>query len=436
MPARADALYTLRAASRNLIKEWKSGLAETSSTAVNVVCVASYFKGEDFLRECKREGAHVELLTRARTAHENWPRDALDAVHFLPDDSSAELFLHTAAQLARERKLHTLVALEEFDVITAALAREHLKLSGMDSSHARVFRDKLTMRVRARDAGMRVPEFVPLFNHQEVGEYMQRVPPPWVVKPRSDVSSSGIRRLDDAKQVWRAFEALDAREALQDKSSYYLLEKFVPGEVFHVDSVVEDGEVIFSGASLYGRPPLRVVEEGGVFTTHTIEYDSPEHAELLRLNTELLRALGLERGAAHAEFIRSAEGDFYFLEVAARVGGAHIAETLEAASGHNLWRVWARVEVAHARGERVGRLQSRREYGGIALSLARQERPDTSAYTDPEIVFRMDKSHHVGLVVRSPSLARVRELLDLYTERFARDFSAYVPPPERRGIHL
>jgi biotin carboxylase len=307
----------------------------------------------------------------------------------------------------------------------------------MDSSRARVFRDKLTMRQRARESGLAVPDFVPLFNFQEVGEYMGRVPPPWVVKPRSDVSASGIRRVEEAEQVWRAIEALDAREALQDKSSYYLLEKFVPGEVFHVDSVVEDGEVIFSSASRYGRPPLRVVSEGGVFTTQTVEYDSAEDEELTRLNAELLRALGLRRGAAHAEFIRGAEdGRLYFLEVAARVGGAYIAETLEAASGHNLWREWARVEVAHARGERVGRLAPRREYAGLALSLARQERPDTSAYDDPEVVFRVDKPHHVGLVVRSPDPARVRELLDSYAERFARDFSAYVPPPERRGISL
>jgi biotin carboxylase len=293
------------------------------------------------------------------------------------------------------------------------------------------------MRQRARDASLRVPDFVPLLNYQEIGEYMERVPPPWVVKPRSDVSSSGIQKCDDSEQVWRAVEALDAREPLQDRSSYYLLEKFVAGEVFHVDSVVEGGEVIFSGASRYGRPPMKVAHEGGVFTTHTLDYDSPEHAELTRLNAELLHALGLERGAAHAEFIRGAEdGEFYFLEVAARVGGAFIADTLEAATGHNLWREWARVEVADARGERVGRIEPRREYGGIALSLARQEWPDTSDYDDPEIVFRARKAHHVGLVVRSPSLERVRELLDSYSERFARDFSAYAPPPDRRGINL
>jgi biotin carboxylase len=404
---------------------------------VNVVCVASHFKGVDFLRECHEQGARVSLITRERTARESWPAEVRDDTLLLPDDAGAELVIHAAAHLSRERKIHALVALEEFDVVTAALAREHLRLPGMDSARARYFRDKLAMRVRARDAGMRVPEFVSLFNYQEIGEYMERVAPPWVVKPRSDVSSSGIRKCDRAEEVWRTIETLDAREPLQDRSSYYLLEKFVAGEVFHVDSVVEDGRVIFHGASRYGRPPMSVAHEGGVFTTHTLDYDSEEHAELTRLNEELLRALGMECGAAHAEFIRgAADGEFYFLEVAARVGGAYIAETLEAASGHNLWREWARVEIAHARGDSVGTIGVRREYGGIALSLARQERPDTSPYDDTEIVFRVDKPHHVGLVVRSPELARVRELLDSYAERFARDFSAYVPPPERRGINL
>src|ERR671933_108526 len=240
-------------------------LAETSSPQVKVVCVASYFKGADFLRECKRQGAHVELLTRERTLGEDWPRDSLDGLHALADDVGADEVIHAAAQLGRRRKLHAVVALEEFDVITAALVREHLRLPGMDASRARVFRDKLAMRERAARTGIRVPDFAPLFNYQEVGEYMERVRPPWVVKPRSDVSSSGIKKLDDAEQVWRAIDALDAREALQDKSSYYILERYVAGEVFHVDSLVEDCAVVFAGASRYGRPPLNVVHDGGVF---------------------------------------------------------------------------------------------------------------------------------------------------------------------------
>jgi biotin carboxylase len=405
--------------------------------AVNIVCVASYFKGEEFLREAGRLGAHVSLVTRERTRHEHWPHEALAETIFLPDEASAELVIHAVSQLARRRGVRVLVALEEFDVITAALAREHLCLDGPKSTEARRFRDKLTMRRAADAAGIRVPEFVHLLNYQEVGEYMGQVEGPWVLKPRSDVSASGVRVCREPEQVWRAIEELDARPALQDKSTYYLLERYVAGEVFHVDSLVEDGRVIFAGASRYGRPPLDVAHGGGVFLSHTVEYDSPDYEALTRMNAEVLGALGLERGAAHAEFIKGAEdGAFYFLEVAARVGGAFIAETLEAATGVNLWRGWAQLEIAHATGRRLGRFEHGRAYSGIALSLARQEWPDTSAYDDPEIVRRTSKPNHVGLIVRSDRLERVRELLTDYAERFARDFSAYVPPPERREVNL
>jgi biotin carboxylase len=404
---------------------------------LSVVCIASYFKGEEFIRECKRQGARVVLITRQKSAQEDWPREALYDLLTLPDDAPPELVTHAVCHLARPRKLNCLVALEEFDVITAAQIREHLCLQGMDATTARGFRDKLAMRTKARDAGIRVPDFINVVNYQELGEFMERVPPPWVLKPRSDVSSSGVRKLEETEQVWRGLEALDAREALQDKSTYYLLEQFVPGEVFHVDSVVSGGEVLFAGVSRYGRPPLEVVQSGGVYTSLTVEYDTPEREELLGINRQLLKALGHERGAAHAEFIRSAsDGQFYFLEVAARVGGAFTAETLEAASGINLWREWARIELAHARGQLPTRLEPRREYGGIALSLARQERPDTSAYVDPEIAYRVERPNHVGLIVRSTDKARVEELLARYAERFSHDFSAYVPPPERRGLNL
>jgi hypothetical protein len=67
----------------------------------------------------------------------------------------------------------------------------------------------------------------------------------------------------------------------------------------------------------------------------------------------------------------------------------------------------------------------------VALALARQEWPDTSAYTDPEIVYRVQKRHHVGLVVRSPSFERVDRLLGEYVTRFADEFLAVLPPLER-----
>ena len=398
---------------------------------IYIVCLASYFKGGEFIRECKRRGCRVVLVTKEKLLGEDWPRESLDGIISVPNDATPELFIHTVTQLARPLKLDRVVALEEYDVATAALIREHLRIPGMGFTTARLFRDKLAMRVVAQEAGIRVPDFVHLVNYGEIGEYMERTPAPWVLKPRSDVSAVGIKKMYEPEQVWRAIDVLDARESLGERSSYYLLERYVAGEVFHVDSLVEGSEVIFAGANRYGRPPMDVAKGGGVFISSTVEHDSEEQKQLLEINRRLVKKLGLRRGTAHAEFIRSAEdGEFYFLEIAARVGGAYIAEVLEAASGVNIWQQWARIEMA-SDGQAVEIRPAHREYSGIALSLARQEWPDTSAYIDPEIVYRVRKRHHVGLVVRSPRLERVHELLNGYAERFTGEFSAVVPPLEK-----
>jgi biotin carboxylase len=144
-----------------------------------------------------------------------------------------------------------------------------------------------------------------------------------------------------------------------------------------------------------------------------------------------MSALGLVRGVTHTEFIRGRDdGRFYFLETASRVGGANIAETIEAATGVNLWAEWARIEIN--RGERPYTLDPpRNDYAGIIISLARQEHPDTSAYDDPEIVWRMKKRHHAGLIVASSDPARVERLLEDYSRRFYEDFFATQPLPDR-----
>lgn len=399
--------------------------------ALNVVCLASYFKGGDFMRECKRHGCRVVLVTKEKFLYEDWPRESLDDIICVPDDARSDLFIHTVTEIARQIKIDRLVALEEFDVINAGLIREHLRLPGMTSTEARVFRDKLAMRCVAHDAGIPAPDFVHVLNYDDLRAYMARVPPPWVMKPRAEVSALGIKKVNNEEEVWRSIDLLDSREPLRDRSSYYLLERFVTGDVFHVDSLVENGEVIFVGVNVYGRPPMEVTHGGGVFLSHTLDHGSKDQLSLLELNLKLIAAMGLKRGAAHAEFIKGKDdGQFYFLEIAARVGGAYIAEVLEASSGINIWREWANIEIFA--GEGTYQLPPlRHEYGGIVLSLARQEYPDTSAYDDAEIVYRVRKRHHVGLVVRSTEISRVKHLLDDYARRFADEFVAVEPPHEK-----
>jgi biotin carboxylase len=402
---------------------------------LTILCIATYFKGDPFLRECKAQGCTVLLLTSDALIGAEWPRDSIDEIHSVPRDSSDEAIRRHVDAIARRHRIDRIVALDDFDVELGAMLREHLRVPGMGRTTARRFRDKLAMRMQARTLGIPVPEFSAVFNDQEVADWAARVPPPWVLKPRSSAAAIGIKKIEDRESLWRALDAAG------DDRSGCVLERFVPGDVYHVDSIVWGGKVVFEIAFKYGRPPMEVSHQGGIFITRRLPDDSGEGRAALAMNRTLQEGLGLRRGVSHTEFIRAeragqaggaggTEDGFVFLETSARVGGAFIVDTIEAATGINLWREWAKLEIAGEHGEYAVPAH-RDDYAGIVLTLARQEAPDMSSYVDPEIATTIRKDFHAGLIVRSPDPQRVEALVSGYAERFYHDFFATVPPPER-----
>jgi biotin carboxylase len=390
------------------------------------LCIASYEKGHDFLRQCAEMGVRPTLLTVDKLHDAPWPHDALEELATMPPELNTEQILNTVSWMARARRFDRIVALDEFDLETAAQIREHMRIRGMGVTATAYYRDKLAMRTGAQGAGFLVPEFCRVLNYDELRAYMGHVSPPWLLKPRSEASALGIRKIEEPEQLWRALDELG------DRQSRFLMEQFVPGDIFHVDSIVSEGKVVFSVAHQYGRPPMQVMHEGGVFTTRTVDRTSRDWAELTGLNSKLAPALGMARGVTHAEYIKAhADGRFYFLEIAARVGGAFIADLVEASTGVNLWREWARLEVLSLRGEKYVLPKTFESYSGSVLCLAQTAEPDTAGFDAPEIVYRMKKHHHAGLIVRSDDPVRVRELLEDYSNEFARRFLASMPPPEK-----
>ncbi len=395
------------------------------SHPLTILCVSSYEKGQEFLRTCKAIGCRVLLLTVEKLRSADWPRESIDEMFFMPEELLVQDLINAVSFAARSQPIDRIVALDEFDMENVSALREHLRIPGMGLTTVRYFRDKLAMRTRAKETGIAVPEFVPVLNYDALREFMARVPAPWLLKPRSQASGIGMKKIHEPAELWPWLDQLG------DKQSTYLLEQFIPGSVYHVDSVASEREVVFAEAHAYGAPPLDTSHHGGVFSTRTLPRDSAEVKTLLVLNRKVLEELGFLRGVTHAEFLKAdSDGKIYFLEVAARVGGAYISDVIEAATGINLWREWARLEVGA--GKQPYQLpQPNHDYGGVILSLARQERPDTSAYADPEIVYRVTKYHHAGFILKSPKPERIEEVLNSYSKRFQTDFLAMQPVPER-----
>jgi biotin carboxylase len=391
-----------------------------------ILCIASYEKGHEFLRQCKRSGWRTLLLTSQSLKDKaKWPTESLDDIFYMPDvDKKWNVFdtIKAVSHLARTEDLERIVPMDDFDLELVANLREHLRVPGMGDTTTRYFRDKLAMRMRAREEGVLVPDFVHILNDAKVRAFTEKVPGPWVLKPRTLAGAIGIRRIPDIAALYAELDKLG------DERSFFLLERYVPGEIFHVDSIVNHREVLFASAGSYGRPPLDVSHDGDVFTSRLMKRGDTFEQKLLDTSRRVLKAMGLVRGVSHTELIVGRDGQVYFLETSARVGGAHIADLVEAGRGVNMWAEWAKLELAGADGTYT-LPPLRDEYAGLLVSLAKQEHPDTSAFNDPEIVYRMDdKPFHVGFVVRSPSHARVGELLDGYVERVRRDYLAVAPP--------
>ncbi|MGL4424378.1 MAG: ATP-grasp domain-containing protein, partial [Gemmataceae bacterium] len=158
----------------------------SSPRPLGILCLASYFKGNRFLERLKAEGNTVYLLTIEKVLSEPWAREACDDVFALPNFLDRKMLVNVVAYLMRTRKIDRIVALDDFDVEVGAFLREHFRLTatGHNESTARFFRDKLAMRQKAREVGVRIPDYCALFHHDAVREFVARVPGPWLIKPR------------------------------------------------------------------------------------------------------------------------------------------------------------------------------------------------------------------------------------------------------------
>lgn len=394
---------------------------------LTVLCISSYEKGHDFLRECKDQGCKVFLLTSKSLEHAPWPKETIDEIFYIPDKNkewNMRDVIYGVSFLARRLKIDRIVALDDFDVEKAAALREHLRLGGMGDTTARYFRDKLAMRARAMDTGIPVPDFIHVVNHDDINDFASTVPFPYMIKARLLAGAYGLKKVNNPHEMWEHINTLG------DEQSFYLMERFVKGNVYHVDSIIFEREVKFALASKYGTPPFEVAHEGRVFTSFTLHENDDDAKEVLELNKRLMIALGMVRGVSHSEFIKGEDGKFYFLETSARVGGANLSLLVEAATGINLWREWAKIEII--KGERKYDLpEIQNDYAAIITSLARQQKPDLSVYNDPEVWWRLEKDYHAGLIVRSPDKQRINLLVEEYTKRFYNDFFATAKMGER-----
>ena len=369
-------------------------------------------------------GHRVYLITSEAHQNDPWPFDLITETFYMPKGDGREWNLEHlkvgVAHLMRRAKIDRFIALDDYDVLKAAYLREEFRMPGMGQTTARHFYDKLAMRIQAQDAGIPVPGFSALFNDHECGQFLNDSHGPWFVKPRSDAGAMGIKKVNTHEEFWALMEKLG------DKRHEYLVEEFKAGPVCHVDSLSHDSEIAFTRSSQYLNPPFDIAHGGGIFQSCTLSMENERHFQLVELNRKVMKAFGMVHGASHSEYIIHDDKPV-FLETSARVGGAHLADMVEVASGVNLWREWAKIEVAVLKKEDYQKPETRHDHAGIIASLSRYESVDYGVFNDDSIAWTMPKSYHIGLIFKSNKQEDVLKKLSDYSRVIADEYHASLP---------
>src|SRR3989304_10442900 len=178
---------------------------------ITFLCISSYEKGHDFMRGCKDQGCRVLLLTSESLKDASWPKESIDETFYIKDRNKTwemKDVIYGVSYIARNEKIDRIVALDDFDVEKAATLREHLRIPGMGDTTARYFRDKFAMRLRAQEMNIPVPEYIHILNHKELNDFADRVPFPYMIKPRMLAGALGLKKVNNKEEMWNRINHL------------------------------------------------------------------------------------------------------------------------------------------------------------------------------------------------------------------------------------
>ncbi|MFI0724593.1 acetyl-CoA carboxylase biotin carboxylase subunit family protein [Streptomyces sp. NPDC021224] len=226
------------------------------------------------------------------------------------------------------RPVARVVAVHERAVLPAAELRTKFGLPGMQYDTALLFRDKVRMKQAVAEAGAaRVPAFTTLDDPADLDSV------DWgtgrkVIKNRGELAARDVHVVDSREAALRVCDTLDL------SGSRYEIEEFVEGGIYHCDSVVRDGRIVFSSVGRYLANPAAYAPGGFFGTVLVTEGALP--TRIRQLNERVLAALGMESGTTHLELFHTPDDELVFCEIAGRPPGGIIPPVIEGHYGFNI----------------------------------------------------------------------------------------------------
>ncbi len=222
------------------------------------------------------------------------------------------------------------ISLSEYELMSAAIVREHFSIAGATVAQTDMVRNKLLMKQAVEAADLVVPQNLSLADFA-VAEQVK-----WqgdtVLKPVDGASSENVLVFDSPELLSAALVNNTTGIEQLDGGDYdnYQVEQFITGEILHIDGLILNGDLKLVVTSQYIGSCLAFAH-GSPLGSVQIETTDEIH----QWTADVLKATELTTGSFHLEAIATDNG-LVFLEVANRVGGADVVDAIEQATGMHL----------------------------------------------------------------------------------------------------
>ncbi|MEO0481050.1 MAG: ATP-grasp domain-containing protein [Planctomycetota bacterium] len=243
----------------------------------------------------------------------------------------------------RNRSIDRVETLWEPAMLIAARLRELLGCPGLNVEQTEPFRDKVLMKDRLDQAGIRTPYHFRATTRDEVHRAVDKIGFPLILKPVDGAGSADTFRCDDSDDLDKALRATAGLTQLN-------VEEFIEGEEFTYDTVTSKGDILFDNIAWYRPKPL-VTRNNPWISQQVIVFRDLE-VEALQTGRELgrkvVRALGFESGFTHMEWFLKGDGEAVFGEIGGRAPGGRLTHVMNHSNESDLFNGWGEA-IVHGR---------------------------------------------------------------------------------------
>lgn len=247
------------------------------------------------------------------------------------DTSYTEL---RAVELHEKYNFSAVVAEFEFDLLLAGRIRTRLGIHGQSEESALAFRDKVVMKNYLATSSLILPAYQRLITFRDVEKFIEIHEYPVVIKPVDSAASINVNIIHNKEDLIQF-----SKENWQNN---LMIEKFIEGDMFHIDALIENNNEVVLSVSKYvnGCLGYSKLQSLGSFQL------SPNDSMYIRLRNYFYQVLDKlptpETSAYHLEVFYTEDDKLVFCEIASRVGGAFVTESVLQTYSVHLCDYWLR----------------------------------------------------------------------------------------------